>query len=56
MSTVEGYCETRFEKMRDVLTASLDSGEDLGASVAVVADGSMAVDLWGQMSGRPPKP
>jgi CubicO group peptidase (beta-lactamase class C family) len=47
MSTVEGYCDTKFEKMRDVLTASLDSGEDLGASVAVVADGSMAVDLWG---------
>ena len=47
MSTVEGYCDTRFEKMRDVLTASLDSGEDLGASVAVVADGAMAVDLWG---------
>ena len=47
MSTVEGYCDTRFAQMRDVLTASLDSGQDLGASVAVVADGSMAVDLWG---------
>jgi CubicO group peptidase (beta-lactamase class C family) len=47
MSAVEGYCTTRFEKMRAVLAASLESGEDLGASVAVVADGEMVVDVWG---------
>jgi CubicO group peptidase (beta-lactamase class C family) len=33
--------------MRDVLGASLDSGTDLGASVAVTLDGEMVVDLWG---------
>ena len=47
MSAIEGYCDARFEKMREVLTSNLSSGEDLGASVAVVADGEMVVDLWG---------
>jgi Beta-lactamase class C and other penicillin binding proteins len=47
MAAIEGYCDARFEKMRKVLTSNLSSGEDLGASVAVVADGEMVVDLWG---------
>ena len=47
MSALEGHCDPRFENMREVLSSSLSSGEDLGASVAVVADGEMVVDLWG---------
>ena len=47
MSAVEGYCDARFQKMRDAFASSLESGEDLGGSVAVIADGAMAVDLWG---------
>ena len=33
--------------MREVLTANLASGEDLGASVAVTLNGETVVDLWG---------
>jgi CubicO group peptidase (beta-lactamase class C family) len=33
--------------MREVLEANLESGADLGASVAVTVDGSPVVDLWG---------
>ena len=33
--------------MREVLAGSLESGEDVGASVAVMLDGEMVVDLWG---------
>ena len=47
MSAVEGYCDARFQKMRDAFASSLESGEDLGGSVAVIADGEMAVDMWG---------
>jgi leucyl aminopeptidase/CubicO group peptidase (beta-lactamase class C family) len=39
--------DTRFEAMRDVLQRNLDSGADLGASVAVAVDGELVVDLWG---------
>ncbi len=47
MATVQGTCDERFLKMRDLLKASLDSGADLGASVAVTIDGKPVVDLWG---------
>jgi CubicO group peptidase (beta-lactamase class C family) len=33
--------------MRELLSANIDSGADLGASVAVTLDGEMAVDIWG---------
>ena len=33
--------------MRDQLAANLESGADCGASVAVVLDGELVVDLWG---------
>ncbi len=44
---VQGTCDPRFEAMREVLQANLDSGADLGASVAVVLHGEPVVDLWG---------
>jgi CubicO group peptidase (beta-lactamase class C family) len=47
MATIEGVCDERFAAMRDVLSASIDSGQDLGASVAVTVDGEMVVDIWG---------
>ncbi len=47
MAEVHGTCDSRFAEMRDVLEASLESGADLGASVAVTIDGASVVDLWG---------
>jgi CubicO group peptidase (beta-lactamase class C family) len=47
MAEIQGTCEERFAKVRDVLAANLDSGEDVGASVAIVKDGEMVVDIWG---------
>ncbi len=42
-----GTCSGRFDSLRELFAAKLESGEDLGASVAVVIDGEMVVDLWG---------
>ena len=42
-----GTCSGRFESLRELFKAKLDSGEDLGASLAVNIDGEMVVDLWG---------
>src|SRR5262245_32769338 len=42
-----GTCSARFEPLRELFAAKLESGEDLGASVAVNIGGEMVVDLWG---------
>lgn len=47
---IEGSCDPRFEALRDVLQRNVDSGADLGASVAVVLHGEPVVDLWGGWS------
>src|SRR5438105_4967567 len=42
-----GTCNARFDSLRELFASKLESGEDLGASVAVNIDGEMVVDLWG---------
>ena len=44
---VQGHCDPRFEKVQATLQASLDSGADLGASVAVTYKDELVVDLYG---------
>ena len=50
MAEVHGTCDQRFDEMRKILSANIDSGDDVGASVAVVYRGEMVVDLWGGWS------
>jgi CubicO group peptidase (beta-lactamase class C family) len=47
LPAVHGECDERFESLREILAANLASGADCGASVAVVLDGELVVDLWG---------
>ncbi len=47
MADISGKCDDRFTALSDILSAQLDSGEDLGGSVAMSIDGEMVVDLWG---------
>jgi CubicO group peptidase (beta-lactamase class C family) len=47
MAEVDGTCESQFEGVRTALSASLDSGADVGASVAVFLHGEPVVDIWG---------
>ncbi|MBF4162498.1 serine hydrolase domain-containing protein [Nocardioides acrostichi] len=44
---VEGTCTDTFAPLRDLLEQHLASGDDTGASLAVVHDGQLVVDLWG---------
>ena len=44
---VTGDCDPRFEGVRTALAAQLDSGEELGAAIAVDLDGERVVDLHG---------
>ncbi|MFT3855531.1 MAG: serine hydrolase domain-containing protein [Ilumatobacteraceae bacterium] len=45
--TVSGTCAPQFQELHDLLDASIDAGEDLGASIALIHDGEMVVDIWG---------
>lgn len=45
--TVDGTCSDAFSPLKDLLEKNLANGEDRGASVAVVHDGELVVDLWG---------
>jgi CubicO group peptidase (beta-lactamase class C family) len=42
-----GTCSARFDSLRELFATKLESGEDLGASLALNIDGEMVVDLWG---------
>jgi len=44
---IEGTCSDRFAPVRQAFALNLESGQDIGASVAVVVDGEPVVDLWG---------
>ena len=51
-----GTCSSRFDSLRELFAAKLESGEDLGASLALNIDGEMVVDLWGGWAGRRLRP
>jgi len=47
MADVQGVCDDRFKGVREVFAAQIESGEDLGASLALTIDGVPLVDVWG---------
>ena len=47
MTTTQGFTTEAFQPVRDLLEQSLNSGGDLGASVAVHHRGDVVVDIWG---------
>ena len=44
---VEGICHDRFTAVRTLFEQNLASGEDVGASVALIIDDHVVIDLWG---------
>jgi len=46
----QGFCSDRLQPLRELFDAHLTSGADLGASLAVVADGEFELDIWGGWS------
>ena len=47
MTDVHGYCDPRFQSVRELLGQHLASGNELGASLCVSLDGATVIDLWG---------
>jgi len=52
---VSGHCHEAFGPLRELLAAHLADGTEAGASLAVVHDGELVVDLWGG-AARPGEP
>src|SRR5229473_2527087 len=50
MAEVQGTCDPRFASVRAAFEERLQSGEDLGASIAIVIDGAPVADIWGGWS------
>jgi CubicO group peptidase (beta-lactamase class C family) len=44
---INGTCSDRFAPVREAFAHNLETGQDIGASVAVFVDGEPVVDLWG---------
>jgi CubicO group peptidase (beta-lactamase class C family) len=47
VAEIQGEYDERFAAVAETLSANLDEGVDIGASVAVVLDGEPVVDIWG---------
>ncbi len=47
MSVTQGFTTERFAGVREVLDASLNSGGDVGASIAIRHHDEVVVDIWG---------
>ena len=44
---VHGHCDSRFSRVRDVFADNFVKHGEVGASLAVMLDGEMVVDIWG---------
>src|SRR5262245_64369459 len=44
---INGVCDSRFDAVREAFAFNLNTGQDIGASVAIFVDGEPVVDLWG---------
>jgi CubicO group peptidase (beta-lactamase class C family) len=47
MTELQGQTDARFQALADVVASQLDSGYDVGASLAVAVDGEIVTDCWG---------
>ena len=44
---IDGFCDPRFARVRDVFESSFERLRELGAAIAFSLDGETVVDLWG---------
>lgn len=46
-SPIDGYCDSRFREVADAFAENFAVRDEVGASVCVMIDGNIVVDLWG---------
>lgn len=47
MIPISGKCDSRFARVKEIFEANFANGSELGASVALMLDGDLVIDLWG---------
>lgn len=47
MAEIQGFTTAKFAALTDLLSQSLDSGADVGASIAVIHNEEVVADIWG---------
>ncbi len=47
MADIQGSADPRFNELGDLLSASIDRGDEAGASASVTIEGETVVDIWG---------
>ena len=47
MIPINGKCDSQFGAVRELFEQNFGQGRDVGASVALIVDGELVVDLWG---------
>lgn len=47
MAELNGYCDSRFNRVRDLFAKGLETGGEIGASLCVNIDGENVINLWG---------
>ncbi len=52
MTDIDGFCDTRFDRVRELLAQNIASGREVGASLFVNIDGTDVIDLWGGWRDR----
>src|SRR3954453_3786814 len=54
---IQGTCDTQFAAVREEFERNFAERDELGASLCIVRDGKVVVDLWGgiadEATGRP---
>jgi CubicO group peptidase (beta-lactamase class C family) len=53
MSDLQGTSDPRFEPLAEIVSDQLESGYDLGASLAVAVEGELVTDCWGGWTDEP---
>jgi CubicO group peptidase (beta-lactamase class C family) len=49
---IEGVCDARFSRVREVFREEFESGSEVGAAISFTLDGETVVDLWGGHADR----
>lgn len=44
---IQGFCEPRFETVKDAFTQNFEEGMEIGATFAVMINGKYVIDIWG---------
>ncbi|GAG78919.1 unnamed protein product, partial [marine sediment metagenome] len=44
---IKGFCEPRFEAVKDAFNRNFEEGMEVGATFAVTINGKYVIDIWG---------